>query len=57
MRPELVDPSPPKGQRQEFRAFRRMDLDSLVEEVWEVKRPIHRALRAEWAERLEAWAD
>ncbi len=52
-----IDLTPAKGQRQEFRAFRWMDLDSLVEEVWEVKRPIYRALSAEWAERLEAWAE
>ncbi len=52
-----IDLTAPDGQRQEFRAFRWIDLGSLVEEVWEVKRPIYRALRAEWGERLEAWSE
>lgn len=48
---------PPKGGRQEFTAFRWMDLRELAEGMWEVKRPIYRALVEEWQERLEAWAE
>ena len=49
--------TPPKGERQEFRDFRWMDLNELAEGMWEVKRPIYRALVKEWAERLLAWAE
>lgn len=52
-----IDLTPPKGERQEFRAFRWMDLDELAGSMWEIKRPIYRALVDEWAERLVAWAD
>lgn len=52
-----IDLTPPKGERQEFRAFRWVDLGELAGSMWEVKRPIYRALVDEWAERLEAWAD
>ncbi len=49
--------APAKGERQEFRDYRWMDLGELAEEVWEVKRPIYRTLVAAWQERLEAWAE
>ncbi len=52
-----IDLTPAKGDRQEFRDFRWVDLGELAEEVWEVKRPIYRALASEWQERLKAWAD
>lgn len=52
-----IDLTPAKGQRQEFRDYRWADLGELAEEVWEVKRPIYRALVSAWRERLEAWAD
>ena len=52
-----IDLTPPKGERQEFKAFRWMDLGELAEGMWEVKRPIYRALVTEWSERLEAWAE
>lgn len=48
---------PPKGERQEFRAFRWIDLAELAEDMWEVKRPIYNALVDEWAERLRDWAE
>jgi putative (di)nucleoside polyphosphate hydrolase len=51
-----IDLTPPKGERQEFRDFRWMDLSTLAEDMWEVKRPIYRALAEAWTERLEAWA-
>jgi putative (di)nucleoside polyphosphate hydrolase len=35
--------------RQEFGAFRWVRLADLVDEVWEVKRPVYRALLREWA--------
>jgi hypothetical protein len=34
-----------------------MALRELAETMWEVKRPIYRALEAEWQERLLAWAE
>lgn len=49
--------TPPKGERQEFRDFRWMELGELAEKIWEVKRPIYQALVSEWQERLEAWAE
>ena len=52
-----IDLRPPKGERQEFKAFRWVDLSELAESMWEVKRPIYRALAEEWAERLADWAD
>jgi putative (di)nucleoside polyphosphate hydrolase len=52
-----IDLRPAKGERQEFRAFRWVDLGELAEDMWEVKRPIYRALVSEWRERLEAWAE
>ncbi len=52
-----IDLTPPKGERQEFKAFRWVDLTELAESMWEVKRPIYRALAEEWAERLADWAD
>ena len=52
-----IDLVPPKGKRQEFKAFRWMDLAELADAVWEVKQPIYRALVAEWADRLAAWAE
>lgn len=54
---ESIDLTPPKGERQEFKAFRWMDLSELAESMWEVKRPIYLALVDEWADRLEAWAE
>lgn len=52
-----IDLRPPKGERQEFRAYRWVDLAELAETMWEVKRPIYRALVAAWADRLAAWAE
>lgn len=52
-----VDLRPPKGERQEFKAFRWVDLSELADSMWEVKRPIYQALVAEWSERLAEWAD
>ena len=52
-----IDLTPPKGERQEFKAYRWMDLAELAEGMWEVKRPIYLALVEEWAERLRAWAE
>jgi putative (di)nucleoside polyphosphate hydrolase len=52
-----IDLTPPRGSRREFRAFRWMDLAAVADEIWEVKRPIYRALVSEWKERLEAWAE
>jgi putative (di)nucleoside polyphosphate hydrolase len=52
-----IDLRPQKGERQEFRAYRWMDLRDLAKTMWEVKRPIYRALEAEWQERLMAWAE
>jgi putative (di)nucleoside polyphosphate hydrolase len=54
---EDVDLTPPKGERQEFKAFRWMDLAELAETMWEVKRPIYLALVDEWAQRLAEWAE
>jgi putative (di)nucleoside polyphosphate hydrolase len=51
-----IDLLPPKGERQEFKAYRWVKLEELAESMWEVKRPIYQALVDEWAERLEAWA-
>jgi len=51
-----IDFTPPKGERQEFKDYRWMDLTELAEAMWEVKRPIYRALVDEWAERLAEWA-
>jgi putative (di)nucleoside polyphosphate hydrolase len=53
---EDIDLTPPKGERQEFRAFRWMDLAELAEGMWEVKRPIYLALADAWSERLRDWA-
>lgn len=53
---EDIDLNPPKGERQEFRAFRWMDLAELAEGMWEVKRPIYLALADAWSERLRDWA-
>jgi len=47
-----IDLEPPPGQRQEFRDFRWIRLDDLIEEVWEVRRPIYQALIEEWSEQL-----
>jgi putative (di)nucleoside polyphosphate hydrolase len=44
-----IDPVPLPGERQEFSACRWMSLADLVEEVWEVRQPIYRALLREWA--------
>ena len=52
-----IDLTPPKGERQEFKAFRWMPLTDLADAMWEVKRPIYRQLVSEWQERLEAWAE
>lgn len=49
--------TPPKGERQEFKASRWMDLGELAEGMWEIKRPIYLALVDEWAERLRDWAE
>jgi putative (di)nucleoside polyphosphate hydrolase len=54
---EDIDLTPPRGGRQEFRAFRWVDLSELAEGMWEVKRPIYTALVDEWAQRLKEWAD
>jgi putative (di)nucleoside polyphosphate hydrolase len=53
---DAIDLTPPKGERQEFKAFRWVGLADLAESMWEVKRPIYRALVDEWAERLAEWA-
>lgn len=47
-----IDLVPAASERQEFRAFRWVPLAELVEEVWEVRRPIYQALVEEWSERL-----
>lgn len=47
-----IDLMPPAGERQEFTAFRWVRLDDLVENVWQVRRPIYRALLEEWADLL-----
>lgn len=47
-----IDLSPPKGERQEFSAFRWVPLSDLLEEVWEVRRPIYGALLEAWSELL-----
>ena len=52
-----IDLTPARGERQEFKDFRWVDLRELADEVWEVKRPIYRELVEEWQERLEAWAE
>ena len=52
-----IDLTPAKGERQEFKDFRWMDLADLAEGMWEVKRPIYNALVDEWAQRLKEWAD
>ena len=52
-----IDLAAPAGARREFRDYRWMDLDDLAEEIWEIKRPIYRALVSAWKERLEAWAE
>jgi putative (di)nucleoside polyphosphate hydrolase len=49
-----IDLEPPPGQRQEFRDFRWVRLDDLIEEVWEVRCPIYQALIEEWSEQLAA---
>ncbi len=54
---EDIDLTPPKGERQEFRAFCWMDLAELADGMWEIKRPIYLALVDEWSERLKDWAD
>ena len=54
---EDIDLTPPKGERQEFRAFRWMDLAELADGMWEVKRPIYLALVDAWSERLRDWAE
>ena len=52
-----IDLTPSKGKRQEFTAFRWMELAELADDMWEVKRPIYQALVDEWSERLAAWAE
>jgi putative (di)nucleoside polyphosphate hydrolase len=47
-----IDLSPPTGERQEFSAFRWVPLSDLLEEVWEVRRPIYGALLEAWSELL-----
>ena len=47
-----IDLVPPAGERQEFGAFRWVDLPDLVDEIWEVKQPVYRALAEEWSELL-----
>jgi putative (di)nucleoside polyphosphate hydrolase len=47
-----IDLVPPSGERQEFRAFRWVRPQDLVEIVWEVRRPIYQALLEEWADLL-----
>ena len=54
---EDIDLTPPKGERQEFKAHRWVALPELAESMWEVKRPIYRVLVEEWESRLEAWAE
>lgn len=51
-----IDLVPPPGERGEFTAFRWVELGRLAEEVWEVKRPVYRALAEAWADRLRGWA-
>ncbi len=45
-----IELEPLRAERQEFVAYRWIDLADLVESVWEIRRPIYRAL-------VEAWAD
>jgi putative (di)nucleoside polyphosphate hydrolase len=45
-----IELEPHPAERQEFVAYRWIDLADLVESVWEIRRPIYRAL-------VEAWAD
>lgn len=45
-----IDLTPLPGERPEFVAYRWVGWDDLVESVWEVRRPVYRAL-------VEAWAD
>jgi putative (di)nucleoside polyphosphate hydrolase len=47
-----IDLSPPKGERQEFSAFRWVPLPDLLDEAWEVRRPIYGALLEAWSELL-----
>lgn len=47
-----IDLSPPTGERQEFSAFHWVPLSDLLEEVWEVRRPIYGALLEAWSELL-----
>jgi putative (di)nucleoside polyphosphate hydrolase len=54
---EDFDLTPPKGERQEFKAYRWIDLAELADAMWEVKRPIYLALVDEWAQRLAEWAE
>jgi putative (di)nucleoside polyphosphate hydrolase len=54
---EDIDLTPPKGERQEFKAFRWVELAALADEMWEVKRPIYQALAEEWTDRLAEWAE
>jgi len=52
-----IDLAAQAGGGGEFRDFRWMDLAELAEDVWEVKRPVYRALASAWQERLRAWAE
>ena len=47
---EHIDLTPPSGERQEFVAFRWLELRALADEVWGVKRPIYQALAEEWGD-------
>jgi len=47
-----IDLSPPRGEQQEFGAFRWVPMSDLLEEVWEVRRPIYGALLEAWSELL-----
>jgi putative (di)nucleoside polyphosphate hydrolase len=52
-----IELSGQKGVRPEFRAYRWVGLRDLADQIWEIKRPIYRALADEWQERLDAWAE
>ena len=51
---DAIDLVPSGGQRPEFSAFRWVAMGELVETVWDVRRPIYRALLHEWSDLLRS---
>ena len=49
-----IDLEQPSGGRQEFVAYRWMELQALADAVWGPKRPIYQALAEAWADSLAA---